>query len=188
MNKTSLVIVLGVMAVMIFGIVFFVSSMDYSGETVTLMDDEVIAANLETGEMEVETLETNGFTYENSDFLLTLMSESEYNDFLGKLEEVYMVDFTTFLNLDVKTDAYYSENSQSIKETTGLDSYDQFERLYNKLVVIPDYDTCHIEFLTETMMDDGDRLYVDVLATYDQVSEVEFYIIIDKKTLNYRIF
>lgn len=191
MKRTSIIIVIGVLTFMIVGIVLFVISMDYQGETVTLMDDEVIAADLDetvVEEKEESLSNMNGFSFEGSEFLMKVMSDSEYNQFISFLGRLYMDDFAGYVNLDVKTESYYSENSGVILETTGLESYDQFQRLYNKLVVIPDYDSCHVLFLEDTMLDDGDRIYVDLRVTYDGISEVEFYLILDKRTLEHRIF
>ena len=190
MNKTSIFIVLGVLAFMIIGIVLFVGGLDYQGETVILMDDETIAANLELTEVKIEEVmnEQVGFSHVGSEFMLAIMSQKEHDQFIDAISNLYMKDFAGYVNLDVQTESYYSENSTAIQETIGLESFEQFERLYNKLVVIPDYDECHVEFLNETVLDDGTRVYVDLRVTYDQISEVEFYLILDKKTLEHKIF
>lgn len=118
--------------------------------------------------------------------LLKYVSHEELETIESKLSELFTQYFIEVAHVEDVSN-YYQTHANEIGLMTGITNYNDFQLLYKKIRIMPDYTSCQIKLQYETLNRGTDNYYMDIEVVFDDLSFMEYSISINEKTCEFVI-
>lgn len=175
----SIIVALALSVVIIFGVLRMT---DKNGDVEAMIEEVSRELN---NEVSLGVERNIQIEIRNLEVISPMIGEGKLTDAKAMIESLYDTFLPELVEVNIDISRYYELESDKIYRRVGHKDLQSFERLYNKAVKVPTYNKCLLEINEDTLtVDDEGYLYFEMIATYDDVMMMDYYVTLDQDSLD----
>jgi len=121
---------------------------------------------------------------ENPEVLTSFIDDQGLMALEDQLQLIYGDYLPELVEVNTQIPNYYDNNSEMIFRRFAKEDLQSFQRLYKKAMKVADYDQCYLEINEASLSADDQKLYFELVVTYDYGMVMDYYVTIGLENLS----
>lgn len=172
-------IIVGGVAALLIGVGVFIA-ISVSGDDLGEIESMIALEGQKTEEPAIVSQDQHASVeLEEFDPLIDRLEGVEIEGFYNKFSYIYGAYFPEIVGMAIEVDEYYEMHSDRLSQLLGIETYEAYHRLYNKIARVPNYDKCEVKLNSQSIDQKDSVIYFDITVTYDDQMKMNYYLTMD---------